>query len=190
MHCWVAAIAFGLLGAATAPAEVVVRPIEYKDGDARLEGLLAYDAAVGGRRGGVLIATEGAAAGSAARHRATELARLGYVVLVADLFGSGAAARDEADAKRRLRLHDTDRSFVRNRAEAALIALTRQPQVDAKRIAAVGYGVGGSAWLELARTGADLEGVAIVHGELLPSATAEDKKISASVLVIVGSEDP
>src|SRR5262249_44677783 len=73
---------------------------------------------------------------------------------------------------------------------AALGLLARQSQVDPKRLAAVGYGVGGTGVLELARAGAELEGVVCVHGELGTPQPDEAKKVSASVLILVGSDDP
>jgi dienelactone hydrolase len=184
------AFLLALLVAGSARADVVVRPIEYKHGDAALEGLLAYDSATSGRRGGVLIAMDAAGNGTLARQRAMQFARLGYAAFAADLFGKGVTPKDSADATRRLRLGESDRTLVRGRAEAALGVLTRQPQADTKRIAAVGYGAGGTAWLELARTGADLEGVAVVHGDLSASNPAEAKKVSAAIFAIVGGDDP
>jgi dienelactone hydrolase len=184
------ALLIALIVAGNAQADVVVRPIEYKHGDVALEGLLAYDAATNGRRGGVLIAMDSAGNGTLARQRAMQFARLGYVAFAADLFGKGVAPKDSADAARRLRLGEPDRSLARSRAEAALAVLTRQPQADAKRIAAVGYGVGGTAWLELARSGADLEGVAVVHCDLSAINPADAKKVSAAIIAIVGGDDP
>src|SRR5262249_11946641 len=81
-------------------------------------------------------------------------------------------------------------TFARERLQAALGLLVRQSQVDPKRLAAVGYGVGGTGVLELARAGAELEGVVCVHGELGTPQPDEAKKVSASILILVGSDDP
>src|SRR5262249_12648337 len=94
------------------------------------------------------------------------------------------------DAASRAGLSAPDRGPVRARAEAGLNVLCRQSQVDPKRVAAVGYGVGGTALLELARAGADLEGVVCVHGDLSTPNSADAKKVAAAVLVLLGTDDP
>lgn len=191
MSRWSIPVAICLSVTAMSNAEVVTRPAEYRHGDTVLEGVLAWDTAHSNRRGGVLIAHGGVGNGPAARTRATQYAKLGYVALAIDLFGKGVAPKDSSDASAKLGVTGSDRSLIRGRAEAALAYLAKQPQADPKRIAAVGYGIGGTALLELARSGADLEGVAVFHPWSLSTPNAADgKKVSASVLVVVGTDDP
>ncbi|HKB06294.1 MAG TPA: dienelactone hydrolase family protein [Gemmataceae bacterium] len=180
-----------LAGAAVTAArgDVVTKPIEYTHGATALEGVLVYDTAAGGKRPGVLLAHEYGPASAPARAKAGQLARLGYVVLSIDLYGKGVTAKDAADAASKLGLTGKDRTLVRDRTAAARAAIEKVPQVDPKRVAAVGYGVGGTAVLELARAKADVEGVACVHGD--PTPTGNDgKNVGAPILVIVGAEDP
>jgi dienelactone hydrolase len=184
-----AVVALAVAACATTRADVVSRPVEYKHGSARLEGVLVFDPAAPGRRPGVLLAHDHGAAAPAARAKAAQLVRLGYVVFSLDLFGKGVAPRDPADAAARLKLAGRDRSFVRQRVAAAQDVLERQPQVDAKRVAAVGYGVGGTAVLELARAKGELDGVVCVHGDLAPAGD-DGKNVGAAVLAIVGADDP
>ena len=187
MFRWlVSALAFILAGS-VASAEVVTRPIEYKQGAVVLEGVFAFDSAGAGKRPGVLIAHDGAGNGLVARQRATQFAKLGYVAFAIDLYGKGIAPKNPAS---QLGLTGKDRTLIRARAEAGFQVLTKQPQVDPKRIGGVGYGVGGTALLELARTGADLEGVAVLHADLSTLNPLDAKKISAAILVLVGSDDP
>jgi dienelactone hydrolase len=124
-----------------------------------------------------------------ARAKARQLAQLGYVVLVIDLYGKGITPKDSADAAARLQLAGKERSLVRERAAAARAAIDRIAHVDPKRVAAVGYGAGGTAMLELARAKSDLEGVVCVHGDLTPTGN-DGKNIGAAVLVIIGADDP
>jgi dienelactone hydrolase len=112
------------------------------------------------------------------------LAKLGYVVFSADLFGKGVMPKTTMDAATKLGLTGRDRALVRNRMAAARDALERVSQVDPKRVAAVGFGVGGTAVLELARNKAELDGVVCVHGDLTPTG-ADGKNVSASLLVIL-----
>jgi dienelactone hydrolase len=170
-------------------AQAAIKPVEYKQGPTALEGLVVVDPAAVGQRPGVLLAHEHGAASIQARAKATQLARQGYVVFSADLYGKGVTPKDGADAAARLELAKPDRTLVRARMAAALAALEQVPQVDPKRLAAVGYGAGGTAALELARARAEVEGVVCVHGNLTPTGK-DGKNVSSALLIITGTEDP
>lgn len=170
-------------------AEVVAKPLEYKHGPAALEAVAVYDSASPAKRPGVLLATEWGASHVETRAKAAQLARLGYAVLCVDLFGKGVTPKDGKEAAAKLGLAGKDRSLIRARMAAAVELCGKIPQIDTKKLAGVGYGTGGTALLELARAGGELEGIVCLHGDL--SAVGDDaKKIGCSVLVIVGSEDP
>jgi dienelactone hydrolase len=176
-------------GAVPGRAQVVTRSVEYRHGATVLEGLLITDSAAIGKRPGILLAHEHGAGSAIAKVKATQLAKLGYVVFSLDLYGKGVTPKDAGDAAAKLGLTGPDRALVRERTAAARTALEKVALVDSKRVAAVGYGIGGTAVLELARAKADLEGVVCVHGDLTP--TGEDgKNVGASLLVIVGADDP
>jgi dienelactone hydrolase len=178
-----------LAGSMSGRGEITTKPVEYKDGITTLEGLLITDSSLSGKRPGVLLAHEQGSASAQAKSKAGQLAKLGYVVFVVDLYGRGGTPKDAADAETRLRLAGKDRGFIRERMAAARKAIEKVPQVDLKRVAAVGYGTGGTAVLELARAKADLEGVVCVHGDLTP--TGEDgKNVGAALLIILGADDP
>jgi len=177
------------LAATAARAEIVTKPVDYKHAATALEGVLVYESATSVKRPGVLLAHEQGASSALARAKAGQLARLGYAVLSIDLYGKGVTPKDSSDAAAKLGLTGKDRTVVRERAAAALSVLEKQNSVDPKRIAAVGYGVGGTAVLELARSKADIDGAVCVHGDIAP--TGDDgKNVGASVLVLVGAEDP
>ncbi len=61
---------------------------------------------------------------------------------------------------------------------------------DPKRIAAIGYCFGGTAVLELARSGADIAGVVSFHGGLGTPNPEDAKNIKAKVLALHGADDP
>src|SRR5258708_15104181 len=84
----------------------------------------------------------------------------------------------------------TDPKKLRTRARAALSTLAALPQVDAGRLAAIGFCFGGSTVLELARDGADLKAVVSFHGVLTTDAPAAAGQVKASVLVCTGADDP
>ena len=73
-----------------------------------------------------------------------------------------------------------DPSKSRARARAALDKLASLPQVDASRLASIGYCMGGTLSLELARDGAPLRGIVSFHGGLQtqrPAAAADSQPV-------------
>jgi dienelactone hydrolase len=79
---------------------------------------------------------------------------------------------------------------LRARGRAALATLAAQPEVDADRLAAIGFCFGGSVALELAREGADLKAVVSFHGVLSTKTPAASGQVKASILVCTGADDP
>jgi len=183
---------FFILLAVKANAAVHTQLVEYAQGDAVLEGYLAYDDAIKGVRPGVLVVHEWWGINEYARKRTEQLAQLGYVALAADIYGKGNRAKtpQEAMALTGRYLGGSDRNLVRARVNAGLDALKKNPLVDPKRVAAIGYCFGGTAVLELARSGADLAGVVSFHGGLSTPNPADAKNIRSKVLVLTGADDP
>jgi len=174
----------------SAHAALRTEVVKYRVGDTEFVGYLAYDDAVEGKRPGVVVVHEWYGLNDYAKRRADLLAQLGYVALAADLYGDGrvAASREEAGAlATALR---KDRPQMRARANAALDALRKQPLADPQRLAAMGYCFGGGVVLELARSGADVRGVASFHGNLDTPNPDDAKNIKSKVLVLHGAEDP
>lgn len=69
-------------------------------------------------------------------------------------------------------------------------ALKEQELVDDQRVAAIGYCFGGTTVLELARNGADLDGVVSFHGGLGTPKPDDARNIRAHVLALHGADDP
>jgi len=81
-----------------------------------------------------------------------------------------------------------DPTRTRARAVGALLALATRPEVDAGRIAAIGYCFPMS--LELARSGAEIRAAVGFHTTLATKAPAVDPgAIKARVLVCIGADD-
>ena len=114
------------------------------------------------------------------RQRARDLAALGYAAFAVDLYGAGERATDNESASALMTPLVNDRAgLLLKRTQAALGVLEAQPEVQAGRIAAVGYCLGGLCVLDLARSGAALKGVVSFHG-LLGSADFEGASPSAA----------
>ena len=163
--------------------------IEYRHGDTVLEGYLAWDPALQGRRPGVIVVHEWKGHGPYVRQRADQLARLGYLAFAIDMYGKGVFAKDHEEAGKLAGAFFKDRKLMRDRSAAALEVLKKHDLCDVKRIAAMGYCFGGTTALEMARAGTDLRGVASIHGNLSTPDPGDAKNIKARVIVFHGLED-
>lgn len=173
-----------------ASAEIHTEAVEYKHGDVTLEGWLAYDASVKGRRPGVLIVHQWKGLGAYEKRRAEMLARLGYVAFAVDIYGKGIRPGNAKDASATAGKYKGDRALLRARAAAGLDVLRKNSLTDTKHVAAIGYCFGGTTVLELARSGADLAGVVSFHGALDTPAPADARNIRGKVLACHGADDP
>lgn len=189
----------GFLGAAVSllmsvsPAWGAVRTeaVNYKQGDTKLVGYLAYDDTLKGARPAVLVIHEWWGLNDYAKRRTEQLASLGYIAFAADIYGNGIVARDPQEAGALAgKFRGGDRKLLRERAIAALQVLRVHPLADKQRMAAIGYCFGGTTVLELARSGAALAGVVSFHGGLDTPNPDDARNIKAMVLVLHGADDP
>ena len=157
---------------------------------ARLVGALYRPKAGRAPFPGLVVFAEGSGLGEHARERARRATRWGYAALAADLYGEGRAAEDLADSLRWIRLLSSDPSRLRARAFAAYLSLARHPDVRPDRVSALGFCFGGTAALELARSGAKLAGVVGMHCGLKTTLPAEPGTIAPKVLACIGALDP
>lgn len=134
---------------------ITIETLDYRDGDLHLQGLLAMPACGGSdeRRPTVLLVPAVFGLTQHARERARHVAALGYVVLVADLHGGGAAFSSLEEAMPRGTALMEDVPVWRARLNAALAALAGKSGVDCDRIAVIGFGLGGTGALDLACSG-------------------------------------
>ena len=180
-----------ILVAQSAQARLVTKTVEYRQGDTVLEGYLAYDDSVKGKRPGVLVIHEWKGLGPYEKKRAEQLAALGYVAFAADIYGKNVRpATPELAAKEAAKYRGPDRGLIRERAAAGLDRLAGVAEVDPDRLAVIGYCFGGTAALELARSGAKLRGAVSFHGGLDTPLPADALKIRGKVLVLHGADDP
>ena len=166
------------------------RDVDYRCGETGLRGYLALDENLAGPRPGVAIFHEGLGLGDFAMERARRLAGLGYVALAADMFGDRRQATNLQEVATLVGGLRAEPGELRARGHAALEALAALPQVDARRLAAIGFCFGGSVVLELARDGAELKAVVSFHGVLTTKLPAQAGRVKASVLVCTGVDDP
>jgi dienelactone hydrolase len=170
-------------------ADIVKAPTEYQQAGTTLNGWLVYDNAVQTPRPGILIFPEWWGITDYPKNRAEQLARLGYVAFVADMYGGGKMTDDPAEAGKLAGAVKNDLDTLRSRAQAAMDTLAKDPHVDGAHIAAIGYCFGGTVALELARSGANLAGVVAFHAGLGTSRPDDAKNIKGKILVCTGGDD-
>ena len=171
-------------------AKLHTKAVEYKHGDAVLEGYLAYDDVFTGKRPGVLIVHQWKGLGKYEMSRAEQLAQMGYVAFALDIYGKGIRPTTNEEASAQAGKYYKDNPLLRARANAGLQVLWSQPNVDTTKIATIGYCFGGKTALELARSGAPIAGVVSFHGGLATPNPEDAKNIKGKVLVCHGGIDP
>lgn len=171
-------------------AAIQFKTVEYKQGETVLEGLSVYDDALPGKRPAILVAHQWKGLGPYERRRAEMLAQLGYNVFAVDIYGKGIRPVSREEAAAQAGRYKSDRSLLKARARAGFDWLRGHELTDPQRMAAIGYCFGGTTVLELARSGAELNGVVSFHGGLGTPAPDEAKRIRCKVLVLHGADDP
>jgi len=163
--------------------------IEYRDGEALLEGFLCYDEAQPGPRPTVLINHAWGGRDDFVERKARRLAWQGYACFAVDNFGKGKRGSTNEECSALMMPFMKDRAALLKRLMAGLATARTMPIVDARRIAVIGFCFGGLCSLDLARADAEVRGVVSLHGMLKPSGLTEPK-IRAKVLILHGYEDP
>jgi dienelactone hydrolase len=175
----------------TARAQIHSKLIEYRDGDTLLEGYYSYDdSIIKGKRPAVLIVHQWMGLTDYEKKRADMLAKLGYNVFAVDVYGKGVRPKDAKEAGALVTTYKSDRDLLRRRVNAGLDVLEKSDLTDPKRVAAIGYCFGGTAVLELARSGADIAGVVSFHGGLDSPKPEDGRNIKCKVLAMQGADDP
>lgn len=172
-------------------AGVVTKQVAYEQGGVKLEGYLACDDAVSAaaKRPGVLVIPEWWGINDYVKGRARQLAEMGYVALVADMYGGGVNTTDAGKA-RELVGPLYGKPLMTERAQAGLDQLLKSGLVDASKVAAIGFCFGGSACQMLAYSGAPLAGIVSFHGGLVEPPSGALPKIRAKFLMLNGGIDP
>ncbi len=187
-HFW--AIIGLFLVATSAHAALRGEEISYKAGDTVLKGYLVYDDAIAGQRPAVLVVHEWWGHNEYARKRARMLAELGYTALAVDMYGDGKQADHPEHAGKFAGEVMKNMEVAKARFQAGMRLLREHKTVNPQKIAAIGYCFGGAIVLEMARLGADLNGVVSFHGSLGTANPAKPGSVKAKVLVLNGAADP
>jgi len=186
----IALLALPLLAAA-ATNSMQTDPLSWSVDDTEFNGYLVY-AEGGEARPGVVMVPNWMGVNDAAIEKAKGIAAMGYVVLLADVYGSAVRPANAKEAAAAAGAAYADRATLRKRVAAAVDLLKVQAgevPLDVGSIGAIGFCFGGATVLELARSGYDLDAVVSFHGALNTNLPAAASSVKAQVLVLNGADD-
>jgi len=183
-----------LLAATAAEAKVTEKVVDYSVGDQPYRGYVYYDSARR-RLPLVLLVPNQMGISETNRRQARQIASSDYAVFLADMYGRDQQPATTEAAGRQVSMLYGNRLLLRTRAKAAreqALAAVKRLKLPARtdKLAAVGFGFGGSTVLELARSGEDLDAVVSFHGNPMLDAPAPSQPPRARILVLHGDSDP
>jgi dienelactone hydrolase len=165
--------------------------LRYEADGLQMIGHFARDERASGARPAVLVFPEAFGLGDHAKQRAERLAsEFGYAALACDLHGEQSVISDLAQVMPLLGPLRSEAAKVRARTVKALEALVARPEVDARRVAAMGFCFGGTMSFELALSGADIRAAVGFHSGLQVTSPGDAKQIKGKVMALLGADDP
>ena len=120
--------------------------------------------------------------------RAQMLAENGYAVFAADLFGAGVRPTAVKDKRQHTGELYKDREKMRRLLSGALDE-AKASGANVNNAVAMGYCFGGAAVLELARSGADMQGFVTFHGGLSTPEGQDYSNTKGKLLILHGTAD-
>lgn len=170
----------------------VTREIIIYDGPGGpFEGMVVRDIDCAMLRPGILLVPNVLGTKEQDFAKAEDVAALGYVVLVADVFGQGKRpTREDANWDRYMNEMLADRRTLRDRLQASLDTLKSVRGCDEGKTAAIGFCFGGLCVLDMARAGLGLAGVVSFHGLFTRPDYGTVSPIETRILACHGWDDP
>jgi dienelactone hydrolase len=178
------------LFAGAAHAEIKTQWIDYTQDGTALQGYLAYDDSLSGKRPGILLLHRRDGMSELTLANAKMYAQQGFVVFAPDIFGKDIRPKTVPEMQAQTALYTANRPLMRARTQAGFDVLRSNPFVDPSRIATVGYCFGGEVAVEFAETGAPIVGSVAIHGSFRGYPADAAKYIHGPVLILHGAEDP
>ena len=165
----------------------MTRPLEYEIDGKTYEAIVASN---GDNRPGVLVCHAWAGRSDFEVDKAKALADLGYTGIAIDLYGKGVLGTSTEENQALMTPLVEDRAGLQARLLKIIDIVKEQPEVDASKIAAIGFCFGGLCVLDIARTGAAIDGVVSFHGLLGAPGNTAGNDIKAKTLILHGWDDP
>ena len=171
-----------------------VERIDYQAGSVIGKGALLWNEKISGKRPLLLVMPNWLGVTEIAIKRAQKMAGDKYLAFVGCMYGEGRTCEGPPTSQEWMMAVRADRVEGRKRVNAALATMVSEADKrgigDGSKKGAVGFCFGGGNVLELARSGADINAVVSLHGDLQTTMPAKRGDIKAAVFVIYGSKDP
>jgi len=167
-----------------------MEPVEVEHEGTLLRGYAALPASSGPAPAVLVMHSALGIAHAVNEQTARKLADQGYVAVCTDMYGAQLLGAPIEDAGIAYAENHADPAKQRARTVAWFDAVAARADVDAARVAAVGFCYGGTTVLELARSGADVKAAISYHGILTTHAPAEPGVINGHVVAFCGAGDP
>ncbi len=164
------------------------KSVLYASGDSKFEGYYVGPKNFKKNTPGILMIHNWKGITDETKKQAERYANLGYHVFAADVYGQGVRPTDPKSAGAESGKYKNDRKLFRDRLQLALNEFKKMN--PSNKVVAMGYCFGGTAAIELARSGADIIGAVSFHGGLDSPTPADGKNIKAKVLALHGAIDP
>lgn len=181
-----------LVLATSAQAEIITRPLDWMLDGTRFNNVLLYDNTTQKPRPGLIMVSNWYGINEVAIEKARQIAGKDYVILLVDMYGNGLRPTNDDQAAAAAKTLYANRALMRQRIHHAYQQLKTQAAslpLITTQIGAIGFCFGGSAVLDLARSGAELAAVISFHGLLTTDDPALAKHIKAKVLALNGADD-
>lgn len=179
---------FLLLFALTITTSQAQKTVTYSDNNQKLEGVIEVPAKKIANGNAVLLLPAWMGIDNNAKENAFELAKLGYLTFVADIYGIDKRPSNPGEAGIIAGYFKSNIKEYQKRIQLALDELIKQG-ASPDKIAIIGYCFGGTGAIEAARTNMNVKGIVSFHGGLGRDATRTIDSISAKVLVLHGADD-
>lgn len=170
---------------------LTTRTLTYSDGDTEMQGhFCAPEVGAGERVPGVIVMHGAHGLNAQIRTCAERIARQGFAVLCADLWGGGRLISDPTEIGPLLGRFAHNRDMWKSRMAAAQACLAKQAEAKGPT-AMIGYCFGGTSALEYLRMGGKIAAAISLHGGL--DMVADDwsaARPGGQALIATGSADP
>ncbi|GLB51976.1 hypothetical protein NBRC110019_10150 [Neptunitalea chrysea] len=160
---------------------------EYNVEGSRLNGIL-FSTNDSLQKPGIIVLGEWWGINYQVKEKAKDLAKLGFVTVVPDLYDTKNGKSHPSDTKNLAMELYTNTNMLSQRFNVVLDSLKHFQFVDSTKIGVVGYSFGGSIALMMANLGTDLDAVAAFHSGLeIP--IMPNKSLKSAILIFNGDND-
>ncbi|WP_309609465.1 dienelactone hydrolase family protein [Flavobacterium sp.] len=165
-----------------------LKTVTYSDESQKLEGLLSNPKKINSRKAGILLLPAWMGIDNNAKENAAELAKMGYITFVADIYGVDKRPTSQKQAGEMSGYFKKNYLEYQKRIQLALDQLIKAG-ANPEKIAVIGYCFGGTGAVEAARSNLKVNGVVSFHGGLGRDASRTIEKINPKVLILQGADD-